>query len=104
MDALQESAALRLPISSPLRMHAFDCTRPHETAQYKGQVESRVSIIFFQNRRGWNAPEPVSDGLRELGFVPASSQADADRFAYSFELCSDGRGFASWPVGSAGRD
>ena len=79
-------------------MYGFDGTRPHETAPYSGQVESRISIVFFQNNRGWSAPETVLDGLSEIGFKPATSSSDAERFASSFELLADGRAYASWPI------
>ena len=98
MHTLTADAALRLPIASPHRMYGFDGTRPHETAAYSGQVESRLSIIFFQNNRGWNAPKPVLDGLADLGFEPAVSSEDAERFVGSFELLADGRSYASWPL------
>ena len=98
MHTLDADDALRLPIASPHRMYGFDGTRPHETAPYSGHVESRISVIFFQNNRGWSAPKPVLDGLSEIGFEPAVSQEDAERFAGSFELLADGRSYASWPV------
>ena len=103
MSTLNAKDAVRLPISSERFMYSFDGTRPHETAPDAGPVESRLSIIFFQNNRGWSAPKPVLDGLAELGFEPAVSSEDAERFADSFELLADGRSYASWPIsGTAG--
>ena len=98
MGTLDAKDAVRLPISSERFMYSFDGTRPHETAPYSGQVGSRLSVIFFQSNRGWDAPEAVTDGLSDLGFSPASSLADAQRFAASYELLADGRAHASWPV------
>ena len=79
-------------------MHSFDGTHPHETAPYAGVVEDRLSIIFFQTNRGWDAPEPVTKGLSDLGFSPAGSLAEAQRFSGSYDLLADGRSYASWPV------
>ena len=98
MSTLDVKDAVRLPIASERFMYSFDGTHPHETTPYKGQVESRLSIIFFQNNRGWQAPEAVTDGLTDLGFTPASSLADAQRFAARYELLADGGAHASWPV------
>ena len=100
MSTLDVKDALRLPISSDRSMYSFDGTRPHETAPYRGQVESRLSIVFFQSNRGWDAPEPVTEGLSDLGFSPADSLADARRFASRYELLADGCAYASWPVSS----
>ena len=98
MNELAPSDAVRLPIAGEGFLHSFDGTRPHETAPYTGQVENRVSIIFFQSNRGWTAPEPVTKGLSNLGFSPAASLSEAQRFSSAFNLLADERSYASWPV------
>ena len=98
MSELEPSDAIRLPIAREGFLHSFDGTHPHETAPYAGQVETRLSIIFFQSNRGWNAPESVTEGLSELGFSPAASPSDAQRFSASYDLLADGRSHAAWPV------
>ena len=98
MDSLATQDAVRLQISSSGFLHSFDGTHPHETAPYTGEVATRLSIVFFQCNRGWNAPESVTEGLRDLDFSPAATLSDAQRFSASYAQLSDGRSYAAWPV------
>ena len=92
--------AVELPIASRKKMFAFDGTCPHEVKHYAGDVSSRMSIIFFQNARGWRADSGTTNRLRELGFVPAASAEDAEAFAGRFEKLSSGTNWHSWKLGS----
>ena len=96
MDALSVEDGVELPIATSRRMYAFDGTRPHETAQYAGNVSTRLSIIYFQSARGWKASQTTTDSLVDLGFAPAVTAADAEDFAQRFDLLSRGCGYASW--------
>ena len=90
--------AVELPISSRKKMFAFDGTCPHEVKHYAGDVSARMSIIFFQNARGWRADSSTSTQLQELGFSPASSAEDAQSFADRFENLSSGSNWRSWKL------
>ena len=90
--------AIELPIASRKRMFAFDGTCPHEVKPYDGDVSSRMSIVFFQNARGWRADSSTHSQLQELGFSPAASEEDADAFATRFEELSRGNSWCSWKL------
>ena len=79
-------------------MYAFDGTKPHETAEYSGDIESRLTIVFFQSNRGWNAPPGTIQELAELDFNPASSAVDAEGFSSRFDELSEERSRASWKL------
>ena len=98
MQYLDEGDADRISIGCPTRMHAFDGTYPHQTAQIAGNVEDRFSIIFFQTARGWIAPPDVLDSVSDLGFNLAVSEDDAQQFAARFDALSLGASHTSWSV------
>ena len=79
-------------------MYAFDGTKPHETAEYSGDMESRLTIVFFQANRGWKAPAGTFHELAELDFNPASSEQDAEGFSSRFDELSEERSRASWKL------
>ena len=98
MNALVAEDAVELPIANSGRLYAFDGTRPHETGPYGGNISSRLSIMYFQSARGWQAPPATIDGLSNLGFVPAVTEADAQDFANRFEVLSCGCSYTSWKL------
>ena len=100
MDTLSAEDAVELSIANSNRLYAFDGTRPHETGPYGGNVSTRLSVVFFQSARGWQAPPATIDGLTNIGFVPAASESDAQDFANRFESLSYGGGYASWKLRS----
>ena len=87
-----------MPIASKNRMFAFDGTCPHEVKDYAGDVGARMSIIWFQNARGWRADASTGEKLQELGFKPAASAEDADAFAARFDRLSCGNNYHSWKL------
>ena len=98
LSELSPAAAVKIPIASRHRMHAFDGTRPHETASYAGNLDTRMSVVFFQSKRGWTAPPAAIEDLNSLEFNPADSAAEAASFASKFEELSEGRHRVSWEL------
>ena len=70
MTSLMPEHAVRLPISMSSRMHAFDGTKPHETADYSGDLGSRLTIVFFQKswvERPFGCPSRASRARFQSG-------------------------------------
>ena len=101
IPSLDASSAVRLDIGVSGHLHTFDGNCPHMTAAVHSNIHERFSIIFFQTRRGWNAPRDVISNVRRLGFNPASSEREARTFAQRYDALTDGSGHASWPLTSA---
>ena len=96
--SLSPKEAVEIPIASSGQLWAFDGRCPHETKPYKGAVQDRLSIIFFQAARGWKATSDTTSRLFELGFVPAVTEDEATRFDSRFELLTGGEACTSWRV------
>ena len=90
--------AVELHIANKKKMFSFDGTCPHQVKPYEGDVSSRMSIVFFQNARGWRADPQTRERLLELGFSPAASEEDAESFATRFERMSGGGNWHSWKL------
>ena len=101
MSSLDTHDAVELPVSSRRHLFSFDGRCPHEVKQYGGAVESRLSVVFFLNARGWKADTSTTRHLEQLGFAPAASEEDAETFAAKFNVLSAGLNYQSWPVQTA---
>ena len=95
---LTPASAVEIPIASRRHLWAFDGRCPHETKPYQEDVNSRLSIIYFQSARGWKASSPTTARLVDMGFNPAASNDDAQRFDTQFDVLTGGSSYTSWRV------
>ena len=95
---LTPDSAVEIPISSRRHLWAFDGRCPHETKPYADDMKNRLSIIWFQSCRGWKASSDTTARLVDLGFNPAASQDEAQRFDAKFNVLTGGDSYTSWRV------